>query len=55
MARLPFEVGLTPATSTTAWMVSFTRTGPSTFCVHSSIAMPVPWIMVCRMKPSISE
>ena len=54
MARPPREVGRMPVTSTTASMLSPTRTGAWIRCVSSSMASPVPWIMVCRMKPSIS-
>ncbi|MNY76447.1 hypothetical protein D3C86_2160280 [compost metagenome] len=53
-ARPLFDVGRMPVTVTVARIVSPTTTGPWIFCVSSSIASPVPWIMVCRMKPSIS-
>ena len=53
MPRFPFEVGRTDVTSTSAWIVSPTRTGFSTFLFSSSIASPVPWIMLWHSKPSI--
>ena len=53
MPRLPLEVGRTEVTSISAWMVSPTRTGASTFLFSSSMARPVPWIMLWHSSPSI--
>ncbi len=53
MPRLPFDVGRTDVTSTSAWMVSPTRTGFSTFLFSSSMARPVPWIIDWQRSPSI--
>jgi ribosome biogenesis GTPase len=53
-ARPLREVGRMSVTSITASMVSPTTTGARIFWCSSSMARPVPWIMVCKMKPSIS-
>jgi hypothetical protein len=46
MPRFALDVGRMPVTVTIAWMLSLTRTGLRIFCVVSSIASPVPWIIV---------